>query len=535
MPPKRERANLLDTTVNPKEQYLVLMPINTNLDILLDRLTMDPCETGFLKKSCQLFAGPHCTAWRSECSSQLKIVSHHVDENSPVEILTTTVMDDGEHWLKLFFNERRNEKRDSWDIIIYFSTFPGITHIAPLLLRDTLQLISSEPFHLVDFINGNVRSTPAKKRKRASFEEKPLNIRYTDEWHRAVQRQASDAYESDLGEAARSGPAMDSPDAAGQHMSGRGDFEMYLGGKAGKGAVKRGPVKKRRTEEDAYDLDVYEPYDSDLDEDLPLAARSGPAMDSRVQRHCGGAAAAGPPAPAAATRQTERTARDSEELIRVLRADKRKLTSTNEEHGQTIKELREQLAAANAELAAANAEKDNSQAGQQDLAARLAKATDELRCHRGKLEQLKLCTDAQLAEYLKKAWTAVDSILYEQYMRIEKQYNTEYEEKQGLARPECPICQELFNGDTVILPCSHSFCKKCIEPWLISHGKCPLKCGIYSPADMIPNRVMCQSSVVINDPKQVRDLKITAEVGKLHQQLAVFYERSCKRVRSYTT
>ena len=95
-------------------------------------------------------------------------------------------MDDGEHWLKLFFNESRNEKRDpnSWDIIIYFSTFPGITHIAPLLLRDTLQLISSEPFHLVDFINGNVRSTPAKKRKRASFEEKPLNIRYTDEWHR---------------------------------------------------------------------------------------------------------------------------------------------------------------------------------------------------------------------------------------------------------------------------------------------------------------------------------------------------------------
>ena len=120
-------------------------------------------------------------------------------------------------------------------------------------------------------------------------------------------------------------------------------------------------------------------------------------------------------------------------------------------------------------------------------------------------------------------------------MRIEQQYNTEYEEKQGLARPECPICHELFNGETVIHPCSHSFCKKCVEPWLIKHRQCPFKCGIYSPSDMIPNRVMCESSVVINDPKQVRDLKIKAEVGKLHQQLAVFYERSCKRVRSYTT
>ena len=85
------------------------------------------------------------------------------------------------------------------------------------------------------------------------------------------------------------------------------------------------------------------------------------------------------------------------------------------------------------------------------------------------------------------------------------------------------------------LPCSHSFCKKCVEPWLSKHRECPFKCGIYSPSDMIPNRVMCESSVVINDPKQVRDLKIAAEVGKQHQQLAALYEQSCKRVRSYTT
>ena len=107
-------------------------------------------------------------------------------------------------------------------------------------------------------------------------------------------------------------------------MSGRGMSD--LGGKAGKGRANK---RKEKEEADACESD------------------------------------AGQPARAKATRQTERTAIYDENLIQVLCNDKQKLRSTVEAHEQTIKRLREQLAAA-------NAEKDNLQAGQQDLADRLA-------------------------------------------------------------------------------------------------------------------------------------------------------------------
>ena len=303
-------------------------------------------------------------------------------------------------------------------------------------------------------------------------------------------------------------------------MSGRGGMDDVprpsFGGKAGKGAVKR-----RKKEKGAYE--------SDLDEDLEDAYASG--LDG-VQRHCGGAAAAGPPAPAAggaatagppapaaATRQTERTARDSEHLIRVLRADKQRLTSIDEDNRQTIKELREQLAAA-------NAEKDNSQAGQQDLAARLAEATDQLRCYRGIPQQLSKCSADDLEKVRQGLFTTVDAIMYEQYMRSAEKAQREYQEKKGLPDiTECNICSNGFE-DPVVTHCKHTFCKSCLTEWLNRSKTCPAcRADIHHILD----------TTNLQTAKEKRDLQIQAAVGKLLQAKDLSYERLSKRVRSWTT
>ena len=256
-------------------------------------------------------------------------------------------------------------------------------------------------------------------------------------------------------------------------MSGRG--MSGFGGKAGKGAVKRGPVKKRRTEEDAYD--------SDLDEDLPRAARSGPAMDSPVQRHCGGAAAAGPSAPAAATRKAERDANGNEALIRALRADKRKLTSTNEEHGQTITELREQLAAA-------NAERDALQAENAELPAKNAELQAELDCYRGN-RPLEEYTNLALVNFVEEGFDLLTSCITEQSNRIEVSVNAQYQDKKRLdsERPECPICQEAFKN-AVMTPCGHTFCQQCLNTTLDTQNACPTCRGRVLKSEVKPNHAL---------------------------------------------
>jgi hypothetical protein len=40
---------------------------------------------------------------------------------------------------------------------------------------------------------------------------------------------------------------------------------------------------------------------------------------------------------------------------------------------------------------------------------------------------------------------------------------------------DCFVCLDKVSNETenVYLPCKHSFCKKCIEPWFKDHDTCP--------------------------------------------------------------
>lgn len=52
----------------------------------------------------------------------------------------------------------------------------------------------------------------------------------------------------------------------------------------------------------------------------------------------------------------------------------------------------------------------------------------------------------------------------------------------------CPVCQDYFR-DPVLLPCSHSFCNKCLQGWFSSRKirDCPL-CKTVSPSKVQPTR-----------------------------------------------
>ena len=41
----------------------------------------------------------------------------------------------------------------------------------------------------------------------------------------------------------------------------------------------------------------------------------------------------------------------------------------------------------------------------------------------------------------------------------------------------CTFCYDAFS-EPVVIPCGHSFCKKCIETWRrINNSRCPMRCG----------------------------------------------------------
>ena len=38
---------------------------------------------------------------------------------------------------------------------------------------------------------------------------------------------------------------------------------------------------------------------------------------------------------------------------------------------------------------------------------------------------------------------------------------------------ECGICMNPFGGTTHTLGCKHSFCKRCLDPWVLKSQTCP--------------------------------------------------------------
>ena len=39
---------------------------------------------------------------------------------------------------------------------------------------------------------------------------------------------------------------------------------------------------------------------------------------------------------------------------------------------------------------------------------------------------------------------------------------------------KCSICTELMDEPTALIPCMHTFCKKCIDLWMTKAKTCPM-------------------------------------------------------------
>lgn len=54
-------------------------------------------------------------------------------------------------------------------------------------------------------------------------------------------------------------------------------------------------------------------------------------------------------------------------------------------------------------------------------------------------------------------------------------------------RMECPICLQAGRPMCTVDPCSHSFCKTCINKWMNTHETCPMCRQICEmPLDLSP-------------------------------------------------
>lgn len=53
----------------------------------------------------------------------------------------------------------------------------------------------------------------------------------------------------------------------------------------------------------------------------------------------------------------------------------------------------------------------------------------------------------------------------------------------------CPVCQDIFR-DPVLLPCTHSFCRECLQRSLQRNKKCPLCRELFEEGQDISNRAL---------------------------------------------
>ena len=255
-------------------------------------------------------------------------------------------------------------------------------------------------------------------------------------------------------------------------MSGRGMSDF--GGKAGKGAVKK---RKRHMQPD-----------TEAEEPQPDA---------------------GQPAPAKATRKTEQDEKDNE--LYILRTDKTRLKMIIDEDEKTIEGLREQLAAANAEL----------------------------ECHKGNKHTLAECTDKQLDSYRQDAWNALRSVSEAQAHRVvakcEKECKeSEREQDERMAQCECIICHNPFE-DAVIIACSHTFCRNCLQTWLRDHDTCPACRAPTSTQAMISNLAVRGMMATRQDFQLQRDLDIAAGMTAIIASMQTSYAKLCEAFRRLKT
>ena len=79
----------------------------------------------------------------------------------------------------------------------------------------------------------------------------------------------------------------------------------------------------------------------------------------------------------------------------------------------------------------------------------------------------------------------------------------------------CPICIEDFTSGDVVheLPCHHHYCKKCIEPWIITKGTCPMcKINIFQELGLQPRTTPAAATTTSNN-NQGQGPSSTEQVG----------------------
>ena len=218
---------------------------------------------------------------------------------------------------------------------------------------------------------------------------------------------------------------------------------------------------------------------------------------------------AGQPAPAKATRKTEQDEKDNE--VYILKTDKKRLKMIIDEDEKTIEGLREQLAAANAEL----------------------------ECHKGNKHTLAECTDKQLDSYRQDAWNALRSVSEAQAHRVvakcEKECKeSEREQDERMAQCECIICHNSYE-DAVIIACSHTFCRNCLQTWLQDHDTCPACRAPTSTQAMISNLAVRGMMDTRQDFQLQRDLDIAAGMTAIIASMQTSYAKLCEAFRRLKT
>uniref|UniRef100_A0A3Q1F8S7 Tripartite motif containing 35-28 n=1 Tax=Acanthochromis polyacanthus TaxID=80966 RepID=A0A3Q1F8S7_9TELE len=88
----------------------------------------------------------------------------------------------------------------------------------------------------------------------------------------------------------------------------------------------------------------------------------------------------------------------------------------------------------------------------------------------------------------------------------------------------CPVCQGIFQ-DPHLLPCTHSFCKECLQKSLQFNKKCPFCRKEFQEAQAIPNRALksaCETFEQTNRPKPIHTRPIE-ELCNLHMKPLELY------------
>ncbi|XP_012790669.1 E3 ubiquitin-protein ligase RNF133 [Sorex araneus] len=86
-----------------------------------------------------------------------------------------------------------------------------------------------------------------------------------------------------------------------------------------------------------------------------------------------------------------------------------------------------------------------------------------------------------IARIQKRRWQQLTSDLKKAFSQLQLRVLKEGDEEVGPNGDSCVVCFELYKPDDTIriLTCKHFFHKDCIDPWILSHGTCPMcKCDI---------------------------------------------------------